>query len=56
MFAERDDHGRPKQQDAEECYTQFLSSFSQAFKYGKRHQSDGDVEMIDDTNANQDPV
>jgi hypothetical protein len=27
MFNETDDKGRHKQQDADECYTQFVSSF-----------------------------
>jgi len=36
MFNETDDHGHHKQQDAEECYTQFLSSFQQALKLGKK--------------------
>jgi len=36
MFDEKDDHGHHKQQDAEECYTQFLSSFQQALKMGTK--------------------
>jgi hypothetical protein len=36
MFNETDDQGHHKQQDAEECYSQFLSSFQQALKLAKK--------------------
>lgn len=42
MFDETDDKGHHKQQDAEECYTQFLSVFQQALKSSKRTDNDGD--------------
>lgn len=56
MFAEKDDKGHPKQQDAEECYNQFLSYFQKALKYAKKTDKDGDAEMEDDTTADIDPV
>ena len=55
MFDETDDKGHHKQQDAEECYTQFLSAFQNALKMGKKQDGDGD-EMMDDEMAAKDPV
>ena len=56
MFNETDDKGHHKQQDAEECYNQFLSCFQNALKMGKKQDTDGDTEMIDETNASLDQV
>ena len=61
MFDERDDKGHHKQQDADECYIQFLSAFQQAFRMAKKIDRDveggeGDQEMIDETNAVLDPI
>lgn len=59
MFDEKDDKGHHKQQDADECYSQFLTYFSQAFKMAKQKELEGDAEneeMIDDTNKNTDAV
>lgn len=36
QFNETDDHGHHKQQDADECYTQFLTAFQLALKHGKK--------------------
>lgn len=55
MFDETDDKGHHKQQDAEECYTQFLSAFQVALKMGKKKDGDDD-EMMDDEQAAKDPV
>ena len=57
MFNETDEKGHHKQQDAEECYTQFLSSFQQALKLSKNKDASGDVEMDDGSQIQQkDPV
>jgi len=56
QFNETDDHGHHKQQDADECYTQFLASFQQALKHAKKTQPDGDTEMVDDETEALDPV
>lgn len=56
QFNETDDHGHHKQQDADECYTQFLTSFQQALKHGKKAEPDGDAEMVDDETEALDPV
>ena len=49
MFDEKDDHGKHKQQDADECYTQFMTAFQQALKMRKKVDTDGDTQMDDDT-------
>lgn len=56
MFNETDDHGHHKQQDADECFNLFLSSFQQAFKFRKVTDEDNDVEMVDDNVVSQDPI
>ena len=53
MFNETDEKGHHKQQDAEECYTQFLSSFQQALKLSKNKDASGDVEMDDGSQIQQ---
>lgn len=35
MFDDTDDKGHHKQQDAEECYTQFVTAFQQGLKHTK---------------------
>ena len=56
MFNEKDDKGNHKQQDADECYTQFMTNFQYGLTLGKKKEADGDAEMVDDTNENQDIV
>ena len=51
MFNETDDKGHHKQQDAEECYSNFLSAFQQALKLSKKKDSSGDVEMTDESGS-----
>ena len=49
IFDETDDKGHHKQQDADECYTSFMTSFQYALKYSaSRRQvakNTADVEM-----------
>ena len=40
QFNETDDHGHHKQQDAEECYTNLLTSFKNAVKADEEEQTD----------------
>ena len=57
MFNETDEKGHHKQQDAEECYTQFLSAFQQALKLSKNKDASGDAVMDDGIAGTQkDPV
>lgn len=56
MFNETDDKGHHKQQDAEECYSQFLSAFQQALKLSKKKDSTGDVEMTDESKGSNDQI
>jgi hypothetical protein len=57
MFNETDDKGHHKQQDAEECYSNFLTCFQQALKHSKRRDTNGDVEMTDESSGgNRDQI